>query len=247
MLPCQPVGLRASSCSAGTTRLTSPHSSARCASIRLAGEQHLHRALAREVAADRHAGRRAEEAPVDAGASRTSPLSDGHREVALRDELAAGRRRGAVHARDHRLRQRLDGHASCGCTWRTARAIFGCSSSARISFRSCPAQKPLPAAARTTTRMLLVVREAIERCLQRLEHLASSAGSTAAAGSASAWRCRRGPRAAGSTACSSGWRSCEPPRIDRVADFAFSRSTNFWILPVEVFGSSPNTTALAAP
>ena len=27
------------------------------------------------------------------------------------------------------------------------------------------------------------------------------------------------------------------------ADLAFSRSTNFWILPVEVFGSSPNTTA----
>jgi len=30
------------------------------------------------------------------------------------------------------------------------------------------------------------------------------------------------------------------------ADFAFSRSTNFWILPVEVFGSSPNTTARGA-
>src|SRR5262249_19148248 len=29
-------------------------------------------------------------------------------------------------------------------------------------------------------------------------------------------------------------------------DLAFSRSTNFWILPVEVFGSSPNTTARGA-
>src|SRR5262249_42163817 len=29
-------------------------------------------------------------------------------------------------------------------------------------------------------------------------------------------------------------------------DLAFSRRTNFWILPVEVFGSSPNTTARGA-
>ena len=27
-----------------------------------------------------------------------------------------------------------------------------------------------------------------------------------------------------------------------LADFAFSRNANFWILPVEVFGTSPNTT-----
>jgi putative Ca2+/H+ antiporter (TMEM165/GDT1 family) len=31
------------------------------------------------------------------------------------------------------------------------------------------------------------------------------------------------------------------------ADLAFSRSTNFWILPVEVLGSSPKTTNAWAP
>src|SRR5439155_1103764 len=34
-------------------------------------------------------------------------------------------------------------------------SIFGCSFSARISFRSCPAQKPFPAPASTTTRIFL--------------------------------------------------------------------------------------------
>ena len=50
----------------GTTRLTSPQSSAVAASM-IAGEQHLHRALARHVARDADGGRRAEEADVDAG------------------------------------------------------------------------------------------------------------------------------------------------------------------------------------
>ena len=34
-------------------------------------------------------------------------------------------------------------------------SIFGCSFSARISFRSCPAQKPFPDPASTTTRIFL--------------------------------------------------------------------------------------------
>ena len=50
-----------------TTRLTRPMRAASSAEIMLAGEQHLHRVLARHVARQRHHRRRAEQADIDAG------------------------------------------------------------------------------------------------------------------------------------------------------------------------------------
>ena len=67
-----------------------------------AGEEHLERLLAGHVAAERHARGRAEEAVVDA-VDRDPGLGARHREVAGREELAAGRRRETVHPRHHRL------------------------------------------------------------------------------------------------------------------------------------------------
>src|SRR5712664_829375 len=81
----------------------------RLASIdRLAGDQHLHRVLAREVAADSDPGRRAEESPGYAPGDEPGRLG-GDRKVALGDELAAGRGRSALDARDHGLGQRGNG------------------------------------------------------------------------------------------------------------------------------------------
>ena len=92
----------ASSFSAGTTRLTRPHASAVARVDRLAGQQHLHDALARDVAADADGRRGAEDADVDAG-QREGRVVGGDGEVAHRDELAAGGRRDAVDARDDGL------------------------------------------------------------------------------------------------------------------------------------------------
>ena len=50
----------------GTTRLTRPKSARRRGVDRLAGQQHLHRLLARHVARQRHHRRRAEQADIDA-------------------------------------------------------------------------------------------------------------------------------------------------------------------------------------
>jgi len=52
-------------------------------------------------------GSGAEKAPADSRGGELRRLR-GHRQVALRDELAAGRGRRALHARDDRLRQRGD-------------------------------------------------------------------------------------------------------------------------------------------
>ena len=137
----------------GTTRLTRPQSSAVARVDELAGEQHLERALARHVA------RR----PARPASSRRSPrltpdvanfaAVGGDREVALRDELAAGGRRCALHARDHRLRQRRDASASCGCSGRTAPRSSAAPSRADL-LQVVPGAEALPAPARTTTRML---------------------------------------------------------------------------------------------
>ena len=70
----------------------------------LAGEQHLHRVLARHVARQRHHRRRAEQADIDAGRGEAR-RGRGDGEIAACDQLAARRRRHALHRGDHRLRQ----------------------------------------------------------------------------------------------------------------------------------------------
>ena len=75
---------------------------------RLAGEEHLHRVLALQVAADRHAGRRAEESQVTPLVTNLA-TSAAMARVALRDELASRGGGSAVHARTHRLRKLRNG------------------------------------------------------------------------------------------------------------------------------------------
>ena len=91
--------------SAGTTRLTRPQASAVARVDQLAGQQHLHRALARRRCAPRRPPGVEQNTPTLMPGSANRARVGRHRQVAHRHELAAGRRRDAVHARDHRLRQ----------------------------------------------------------------------------------------------------------------------------------------------
>src|SRR6266851_10055802 len=70
----------------------------------LAGEEHFRGALAAEVARDRDRGRRTEEAEVDSRGGEARVVG-GDREVALRDQLAAGGGRDAVDRGDDGLGQ----------------------------------------------------------------------------------------------------------------------------------------------
>ena len=74
---------------------------------RLAGQQHFHRLLARNVARQRHHRRRAEQSDIDAGRGKARGFGrDG--EIAACDQLAAGRGRDALDGGDHGLRQMHD-------------------------------------------------------------------------------------------------------------------------------------------
>jgi hypothetical protein len=63
--------------------------------------------LARDVARQRHHGRRTEQADIDAGGGEARGLG-GDRQIAARHELAAGRGRDALHGGDDGLRQTHD-------------------------------------------------------------------------------------------------------------------------------------------
>ena len=234
----------ASSCSAGTTRFTRPHSSACCALIGSPVSSISMACLRCRLRPTATPG-------VEQKKPQVTPLVtnfaavDGDGEVALRDELAAGRGGGALHARDHRLRQR-----GMVCIMRlhcaNSASIFGSSLQRLDLLQVVPGAEALAGggedqrrgSCRCSSKWLRKHPEA--RPASR-----PSAGSSAAGGSASACRCRRGLRAAGAAGRSVGRRSCHQVSM-AAADLAFSRSTNFWILPVEVFGSSPNTTARGA-
>ena len=197
----------ASSSSAGTTRLTRPHSSAAARVDRLAREQHLHRVLALQVAADRDAGRRAEEAPGHAAAWRTSPRRRPPRGRTARRAGSRPPRRRPARARSPAAAA-PEWSASCGCTGRTAPR-----SSAAPSARGSPSgrarrRSPCPAPARTTTRMFRSLHQRIECASAAPTASRRSAGSSAAGGSWSACRRRRGLRAAGSARSAWGSRSC---------------------------------------
>src|SRR4051812_31958128 len=206
----------------------------------VAGEEHLHGALAREITADCYPRSRAEEAPRDAGGSELRRIG-GDREVALRDELAPGGSRGALHARDDGLWHRGDGlhHAAALREERLdLRQLLQ-----RADFLDVvPGAKSSSVCSQHHHAHAAVLGNGVERRLQRIEHLGREQvdllgavhdqGADAVAvfakedGLFAFWNC--------------------PHVAIAVADFALSRSTNFWILPVEVFGSSPNSTARGA-
>src|SRR4029079_7841400 len=198
------------------------------------------RALARNVPPDRNAGRRAEETPGDAGGRELRCLAR-HCKIALRDELTASGGRRALHPRDDRLRQRRDGlhHAA-------ALREEGLDPRQLLQRADLldvvPRAKALPHRRQHHDAHALVLRDGVERFLERVEHLARQ--------QVHLRRTVHHQRAdaVAILAQQDGFFSlqiCAHVSI-AVADFALSRSTNFWILPVEVFGSSPNTTARGA-
>src|SRR6185503_1214026 len=169
----------------------------------------------------------------------------GHSQVALRDELAAGGSRCALHPGEHRLRQRGDGlhHAAAlreeldDLRLLLERADF---------LEIVAGAEPLARGGEDHDANLLFTRDAFQGGLEGRKHLARK--------QVHLLRAVHGQRA-------------DPVAVfakqDRLlgfgnrthmirtraqvsmaaADFALSRSRNFWILPVEVLGSSQNTTA----
>ena len=81
--------------------------------VKVAGQRHFHRVLARNGAADGDQRRRAEEADRHAGQGEAR-VGAGDREVAGGDELAAGGGGDAFDGGDHRLRQGDDGAHQVG-------------------------------------------------------------------------------------------------------------------------------------
>src|SRR6266513_835084 len=119
----------------------------------VAGQEQLHRALAQQVAAHSDTRGRAEKAPAD---SRGGELRRIGRD--RRSHCATSWQPAAAAAPCTRAMTGC-GSAVIVCIIRlhcaNSFSIFGRSFSARISFRSWPAQKPFPAPASTTTRIFL--------------------------------------------------------------------------------------------
>ena len=141
----------ASSSSAGTTRLTRPHSSAVAASI-MSPVNSISSARLRPI--DRETGTIGVEQNrpmfTPGVAKRASVGRDG--EIARGDELAAGGRRDPVHLGDHRLRDLVQPLHQRRRRSRTARRRTPRARRRTISARSCPAEKAGPFPASTTTR-----------------------------------------------------------------------------------------------
>jgi hypothetical protein len=108
--------------SSGTTRLTSPQSSATSASMNSPVKSISAARLRGQVARQRDGGSRAEETQVHAGSGEARVVRR-HGEIALRDELAARRRGEAVHRRDDGLGQggELLHHRAARCEERVHR------------------------------------------------------------------------------------------------------------------------------
>src|SRR5438309_901980 len=206
----------------------------------LTGEEHLHGALAQQVAAHCDAGGRAEKSPADSRRGELRRLG-GHREVALRDELAAGRGCRALHPRDDRLRQRaarLHHPAALREELFDLRLLLQ-----RADFlQVVPRTKALSRPCQHHNTYFLIRNQGIKSGLKSLQHLARQ--------QVHLLRAVHRERADGVALIAqqerlSGLRNGTHVSMALV-DFAFSRSRNFWILPVEVFGSSPKTTARGA-
>src|SRR5437588_1187746 len=206
----------------------------------LTGEEHLHGALAQQVAAHRDPGRRAEKSPADSRGGELRRLG-GDGEVALRDELAAGRGRRALHARDDRLRQRADRlhHAAAlGEELLDLRPLLE-----RADFLEIVAgAEAFSGSGQHDHTNSTIFRDCIESSLQSFQHRARE--------QVHLLRSVHGQRADGVAIIAqqdrlSGLRNSTHVSMALV-DFAFSRSRNFWILPVALFGSSPTNTERGA-
>src|SRR2546430_1452617 len=206
----------------------------------VSGQEQLHGALAQQVAAHRDTGGRAEKAPADSRGGELRRLG-GHRQVALRDELAAGRGRRALHARDDRLRQRgdrLHHPAALREQLLDLRLLLQ-----RADFlQVVPRTKAFSRPCQHHNTYFLIRNQGIKSGLKSLQHLARQ--------QVHLLRAVHRERADGVALIAqqerlSGLRNGTHVSMALV-DFAFSRSRNFWILPVEVFGSSPKTTARGA-
>ena len=198
--------------------------------------------LACEVASDAHARRGAENAALDPGQRELGGLAR-HREVAHRHELAARGDRDALHARDHRLRQAHEREH------RLAAPLEKRLLPRLVGMRAHLAQvvtgtEVLASAGEHDHARRRVLGEPVELGLQRREHR----GRERVHAIAAVERQRRHAvlvlaQHVGRFDFGLGWSVHGVLRHSIAeADLACCRSTNFWILPVEVFGRTPNTT-----
>ena len=163
------------------------------------------------------------------------------------DELAAGRGRDAVHARDHRLRQRAQASASRRLQRPNSSPMPRLGRVARsISFRSWPgAEARAGAGDDDDAHRRRRSRSRRARPAARSASRASSALNCAGRFSVSVAtpsRVRRAARRRLGRGFERRSVHARPPIRSRWPTRPRSRSTNFWILPVDVFGSSPKTT-----
>ena len=199
--------------------------------------------LRKHIARQRHARRRAEQPEVDA-AHGEARLARGHGQIALRRPAGSRpRSRCPARARSPARGRRCSVSIMRRALREKPSVVVLRTAAARISRRSWPAQKALPAPAITTTRAVssaarrraraaarqaFALRERVER-LRPVERQRHDAARVA--------RCAPGARVPGASTSSSCVYSIA------LAERARSRSTNFWILPVEVFGISSKRTS----
>jgi hypothetical protein len=119
---------------------------------RLAGQQHLHDALPRDVAADADGGRRAEHADIDAGSANfavSAATARSHIDTSWQPAAVARPCTRAITGCGRRV-----SFSIVRCTRRKARAASRHRVRAHL-LQSWPAQNPRPLAASTTTRVCL--------------------------------------------------------------------------------------------
>ena len=225
-----------SSSACGTTLLTQAPVQRGTRIDELAGEQHLERPLARHVARYRHARRRAEQSEVDARGGETR-VRGGDRQVARGDQLASGSRRGAVHSCDHRLRHRLhrQHHAAARLEQPADERLVAV---AHHFLEIVATRKRRTASGDHHHAHFVIASDGFELGLQGHEHLHGDRVVLARA-------IERQPRDAAFDGAQDRLHDMGFGRIHGYSiaevERARSRRRNFWILPVEVLGISPNT------
>ena len=225
----------ASSASGAATRLTRPRALRLSASMKSPVSSISIACLRGDVARQGHARRRAEQPEVDA-ADGELRVGRGDCQVAHRHQLAARRGGDAVHARNHRHRQALDRQHHAACSGRTACVVVQRRLRAHLLQVVAGAERLAGGGQHDGSRRLVVRRSRPTR--------ACNAASIASRQGVELLRPvqRQRDDAARilrrSTSGSSVVDMASPVSLDRAGDFARSRSTNFWILPVEVFGIS---------
>jgi hypothetical protein len=211
---------------------------------RVAGQEHLHHALSRDVAADADRRRRAEHADAHAG-QREPGAVGGDGKVRHRDELATRGGRDPVDARDHRLRKSRQLHHHPAARVEERALPRDVRMRAEL-LQVMPCAKALAFGRQHHDARGVIARQAVELGLeccdhvlrQRIEALAAVQRQRAHAVARRSEDERRSGGLARSIHTSS--------YSIALVDLALSRRTNFWIFPVDVFGSSQNTTFFGA-